>query len=81
MDLPPIDNPPDIFKDGQIDCKDYAFYAGKMLYRQGYNPKLIAVSVWKQKLDHVVIAFEKDGSIWIADKGKYYKTQRRINND
>ena len=78
MDLPPIDNPPDIFKDGQIDCKDYAFYAGKMLYRQGYNPKLIAVSLGKQKLDHVVIAFEKDGYIWIADKGKYFRTRKVV---
>ena len=48
MDLPPIDNPPDIFKDGQIDCKDYAFYAGKMLYMQGYDPKMVAVSLGKE---------------------------------
>lgn len=78
MDLPAIDNPPDIFKDGQIDCKDYAFYAGKMLYMQGYDPKMMAVSLGGYKLDHVIIVFEKDGYIWIADKGKYYQTRRTV---
>jgi hypothetical protein len=64
----------DYWVDGQIDCKDYAIYNVMQAIRSGSQK----VQVTTINDNHVVVIFEKDGYIYIADNDKLYRTPKPI---
>lgn len=58
----------DLWKDGHIDCKDYAIY--NSLKAQEIHAEDIK---WHLTKDHVFITFIKDGIMYVADNDKLFK--------
>lgn len=61
----PID---DYWKDGHIDCKDYAVRNSIIIERLGYESR------WLVTKNHVVVYFERNGNIYVFSNDKLYVT-------